>query len=203
MPSNVHRREWRSLLGVSQESLLFLYTGKLIPAKGLHLLVGAAIELLKDGKDIHVAFVGDAESAYLDALRNRVIQAGLEKHFHFKPGVPHSDMPSVYGAADVGVWPGVESTAILEALSSSLPVITTSSSSWTPLVDQGVGLVFDPGDEKSLAKAMLALTDSSRRKAMGALGREIVSRSYSWRQCAERYLDAYQRVLEPPVPASS
>ena len=63
--------------------------------------------------------------------------------------------------------------------------------------------MFDPGDEKSLAKAMLALTDSSRRKAMGALGREIVSRSYSWRQCAERYLDAYQRVLEPPVPASS
>jgi glycosyltransferase involved in cell wall biosynthesis len=199
--SNVRRHEWRRLLGVPHESLLFLYTGKLIPAKGLHLLIGAAIELLKNGADIHVAFVGDAESAYLDALRNRVIQAGLEKRFHFKPGVPPSQMPSVYAAGDIGVWPGVESTAILEALSSSLPVITVSSSSWTPLVDQGVGLVFDPGDEKSLANAMLVLTDSPRRKAMGALGRQIVSRSYSWRQCAEQYLDAYQRSLKAPVPA--
>jgi glycosyltransferase involved in cell wall biosynthesis len=60
VPSNGRRHEWRSRVGIPQDALLFLYTGKLIPAKGLHLLVGAAIELIREGVVFHVAFVGDA-----------------------------------------------------------------------------------------------------------------------------------------------
>ena len=70
------RHGWRSLVGIPQDALLFLYTGKLTPAKGLSLLLGAAIKLLRDGTVIHVALVGDAEPAYLDALRLSVAQAG-------------------------------------------------------------------------------------------------------------------------------
>jgi D-inositol-3-phosphate glycosyltransferase len=197
--SDGRRSQWRSQVGIPQNALLFLYTGKLIPAKGLHVLIGAAIKLLQEGTALDVAFVGDAEPTYLSALRKQVITAGTEDHFHFEPSVPHVELPSVYAAADVGVWPGLESMAILEALSSSVPVITHSASCWAPLVEEGVGLVFDPDDERSLARAMLALTDTLRRHEMGALGREVVSGSYSWRQCAARYLSAYRRALELPV----
>jgi len=86
--------------------------------------------------------------------------------------------------------------AMFEALSTGLPVIVNSSSGYAPIVERGAGLVFDPDDENSLAKSMLALAPSSKREGMGAVGREIVSRSYSWRQCAERYLEAYRRTLQ-------
>ena len=124
--------------------------------------------------------------------------AGLEDYFHFEPSVDHIELPPVYAAADVGVWPGrQESMAILEALSTGLPVIVDTSSGYAPIIKRGMGLLFHPDDEMSLAQAMLALTDSSRRRGMGAVGRDVVSQSYSWRQCAERYVNVYRRALEP------
>jgi glycosyltransferase involved in cell wall biosynthesis len=167
------------------------------------LLLGAAIKLLRDGIVIHVALVGDADPAYLDALRRRVAQAGLENYFHFEPSVDHNALPPVYAAADVGVWPRQETIAILEALSTSLPVIVDTSNGYAPLVKAGGGLLFHPDDESSLAEVMLDLTEYSRRKGMAVIGRDVVCRSYSWRQCAERYLDAYRRTLEPSATASS
>lgn len=200
--SNGRRQEWRSLVGIPKDALLYVYAGKLIPEKGPHLLVGAAIKLLQAGTAIHVAFVGDAESTYLDTMRARVTRAGLESHFHFQPSVPHSELPPVYAAADVGVWPRQESMAMFEALSAGVPVIINSSSGYAPIVERGAGLMFDPDDDSSLAQSMLALTESSKRERMGAIGRDIVRRSYSWRQCAERYLDVYERTLEPAAAAS-
>jgi glycosyltransferase involved in cell wall biosynthesis len=195
--STERRRDWRLFAGVPQDALLFLYTGKLIPAKGIDLLIRAATKLLRDGISIHVALVGDAESRYLETMRALVSQAGLENRFHFLPSVPHGELPSVYAAADVAVWPRQETIAVLEALSTSLPVIINSSNGYAPIVERGAGLVFDADDESSLAHAMLSLAEPSRRQAMGAVGRDVVCGSYSWRQCAERYLDAYQRALQP------
>lgn len=91
---------------------------------------------------------------------------------------------------------------MFEALSTGVPVIINSSSGYAPIVERGAGLMFDPDNDSSLAQSMLALTESSRRERMGAIGRDIVRRSYSWRQCAERYLDVYQRTLEPSAAAS-
>jgi glycosyltransferase involved in cell wall biosynthesis len=200
--SPARRHEWRSRVGIPPDALLFLYTGKLTRTKGLHLLLGAAMKLLRDGIVIHVALVGDAEPAYLDALRRSVAEAGLEHYFHFEPSVEHNALPPVYAAADVGVWPSQETIAILEALSTSLPVIVNSSNGYAPIVTLGVGLLFQTDDESSLAQAMLDLTDHSRRMGMAVLGRDVVCRSYSWRQCAERYLDAYRRTLEPSTTGS-
>jgi glycosyltransferase involved in cell wall biosynthesis len=200
--SNGRRHEWRSRVGIPENAVLFLNTGKLIPAKGLHLLIGAAIQLLQGGSAIHVAFVGDSEPTLVEAMRQRIKDAGFEDNFHFQPGIPHSELPSVYAAADVGVWPRLESIAVLEALSSSLPVIINSSSSYAALIHEGAGLVFDSGDRGSLARAMLALCEPLKRDTMGAAGRQIVERSYSWRYCAQRYLDAYRRSLDPsPTPS--
>lgn len=200
--SDSARSAWRSRNGIPADAIVFLYTGKIIPAKGPHLLVAAATKLLAGGTTVHVALVGAAETEYLHAIRQRVIAAGLEEYFHFLPSVPHSELPSAYAAADACVWPRQESMAIFEALSTSLPVVVNSLSGYAPLVERGAGLVFNPDDESSLAQSMLVLAQSSKRQEMGAIGRDIVTASFSWRQSAERYLAAYQRSVRVTATSS-
>lgn len=194
--SETQRQVWRSAVGIPQDALLFVYTGKLIRAKGPHLLAEAAIKVLQDGMATHVAFVGDAEAEYVTSMHQSVTRAGLGEYFHFLPSVPHSELPAVYASGDVGVWPRQESMAMFEALSAGLPVIVNSSSGYAPVVESGVGLVFDPDSASSLAQSMVAISDLRLRKQMGAMGRALAIRSYSWKQCAERYVDAYQRTLD-------
>jgi glycosyltransferase involved in cell wall biosynthesis len=111
----------------------------------------------------------------------------------------HGDLPGVYAAADIAVWPRQESMAIFEAMATALPVVVSSRSGYRSLVEEIVGLTFDHDDMDSLADVLKTLFEADLRRRFGAAGRELVVRDYSWRRSAERYLETYTDAARRPV----
>jgi glycosyltransferase involved in cell wall biosynthesis len=194
--SSTLRDQFRRRYGIPAEALVFLYTGKIVEPKGPHLLVEAALRALTRGGSMHVVMVGDADETYLGSMRHRVTSSAANMHFHFLPSLTHDELPSVYAAADVGVWPRQESMALFEALSAGVPVIINSSSGYAPAVEGRGGILFEPESVDSLGEAMDRFGLHSLRKAMGTAGRDLVESSYSWRLSAEQYIAVYQRPIK-------
>ncbi len=185
------RRTWRERLGLGDKDFVAVYAGKIIELKGPHVLVGAALRLLAAGHEAKFVLVGDSDPAYVEDIQRQIRAAGREDAFRFHASLPHSELPGVYAAADVAVWPRQESMAVFEAMSTSVPVVVSSRSGYSKLVAAGAGLTFEHDDADSLAEVLRTMFDPARRAALGAAGRALVERDYSWRRSAERYLETY------------
>lgn len=190
-PSAALRQEWRQQLRIGSDELVLLYTGKVIEAKGVHLLVAAALRLLSTGESLKVVVVGDAAPDYLDHIKQQIAAAGRVDDFRFHPSVQHSDLPGAYAAADIAIWPRQESMAVFEAMSTAIPVVVSNRSGYFNLVTGGPGVAFDHDDEASLAAAIRGLFDPARRATLGSAGRAMTERTYSWQRSAELYMETY------------
>jgi glycosyltransferase involved in cell wall biosynthesis len=101
-------------------------------------------------------------------------------------------------AADVFVLPCVRGRdgshditpgAILEAMATSLPVVSTTSGAVPELVDhERTGLLVPPGDEGALAAAIERLLgDAPLRERFGAEGRRVVEARFDARRNVGRH----------------
>jgi glycosyltransferase involved in cell wall biosynthesis len=188
------RRHWRQKLGLSEHELVYLYTGKIVEPKGVHLLVHASLKLLAEGARFRVVIVGDGDAAYVARMRAEINLADQVERFIFVPSQTQDQLPGLYSAADVAVWPGWESMAIFEAMATSLPVIVNEHSGYSRLV-ANCGLTFVPDDFASLSRAMSDLTVRARRAELGLAGRALVEGGYSWNDSAARYLAVYASLV--------
>jgi glycosyltransferase involved in cell wall biosynthesis len=188
------RRQARESLGIGEGETVYLYTGKVIEAKGIHILVKAASILLDRGQPVRVVVVGDSDHQYLDKLKAQVEGTGHVLQFTFLPSRAHAELPELYAAADVGVWPRQESMAVYEALSMALPVIVSDVSGCLSLL-RGIASTFRFDDHDSLAETMGQLTSSTARAPLAEAGRRKAEQQFSWREAASRYIDTYRRAL--------
>ena len=190
-PDAALRSGWRSELGLDPSRPVIAYVGKIIELKGVHVLVSAVLRLLAEHHDVVMVAVGDADAAYLQGMRQRIARAGFTDAFRFHESVPHGELPGAYAVADVAVWPRQESMAIFEAMACAVPVVVSSRSGYSALVESGPGVTFAYDDDADLADVLWRLLQSPSRASMGAAGRAVTERDYSWRSSAERYLETY------------
>ena len=112
--------------------------------------------------------------------------------------VPEEELPLVYNAADLFVYPSLYEgfgLPILEAMACGVPVITSNLSSM-PEVAGDAGILVDPNDVNALADAMTrVLTDRVLRATLAAKGLAR-ARSFSWERMAQETLAVYARVAQ-------
>lgn len=72
--------------------------------------------------------------------------------------------------------------AVLEAMASGLPVITTATGCTAELVNQGnYGCLVDPTDPRSIASGLLTvLTDDNEWDRLSRKGKDFVNKTYAW-----------------------
>ena len=188
------REAMRAALGLSDE-LLVLSVGRLEPIKDHALLIDALSLVDAVPRPVHAAIVGKGSLAR--ELHDRAARLGLERRVLF-PGF-QEDVHDWLGAADLFVLPSAGEglpLALLEAMTSGLPVIATSVGGVPEvLAGSGAGVLVPPGDRAELARAIRSLAaDASLRAAMGAAGRER-ARLYSRDEMVSRYASLYDEVL--------
>ena len=111
-----------------------------------------------------------------------------------------TNIESWLGAADVYVLAShIEglSNALLEAMASGLPVVSTRVSGVRETVEEvGAGLVVDVGQKDQLANALILLAnDSSLRNQMGRAGRTLILKAYSINHVAVLHERLYDKLL--------
>ena len=121
-------------------------------------------------------------------------QPQLIDRFVFPGYVPHSQIPLMYHAATLFLYPSLRESfglPILEAMACGTPVITSGTSSM-PEIAGDAALLVDPFNYKAISGALQTmLSDEVLRKAYQEKGMQRV-RSFTWKAAAEKLLSIYR-----------
>ncbi len=146
--------------------------------------------------DLRLMIVGKKGWLYEGFFR-KLRELGLEDRVIFTGYVPDEDLPALYSAADLFVFPSLYEgfgLPVLEAMACGVPVVCSSTSS-LPEVAGDAALLVPPTDVRALTEAMeRALTDERLRARMRARGLER-ARRFSWERAAQGTLITYRKVL--------
>ncbi|MDB4915909.1 MAG: hypothetical protein JWM95_3553 [Gemmatimonadetes bacterium] len=181
------RREVRRAeIGVEPDEILCIYTGRFADDKNPLVLARAVEELRAAGLRFRAVFVGNGVQG--DAL---AACDGCVVH----PFVPYQELPAWFHAADIGVWPTQESTSMLDAAASGLPIIVNDTLVATERID-GNGLTYHLNDSHDLARVLRTLVPEDERRRLGATGARRMAELFGWGALAKRRLHDYQLTLD-------
>lgn len=152
--SPAERAAFKHSLGLHEEGITYLYSGYLIPRKGVGYLLQAWMKHIQTYPKDQLLLVGGGE---LQEFLSKTY--GGEKSIHFMGTVVYDTIYRYYNAADVFVIPTLEdnwSLVVPEAMACGLPVACSVYNGCYPeLVHEGEnGSLFDPLDVKSTVKAL-------------------------------------------------
>jgi glycosyltransferase involved in cell wall biosynthesis len=193
----VHNFERQAVLtryGIKPPYLL--YVGGINARKNIARLFEAYARLQERHPDVTLVIGGKRQwqTGQIDATIRRL---NLANHVHFTGYVDDRDLPALYSAAELFVFPSLyEGFGLppLEAMACRTPVVTSNVSS-LPEVVGDAALVVDPYDVGGLAAAIeRALTEMALRADLRRRGLERAD-DFTWERTARETLAVYQQML--------
>ena len=174
-----------------------LCLGRLAPQKGFDLALTAFASISKRFPHIRLVIAGDGPGR--KSLEQQAARLGLVSAIDFLGWVTPDRVPALINTASMVVmpsrWEGLPSVA-LQAASMARPLVATRVGGLPEIVEhQRTGLLVEPEDPGSLAKAMTFLLEHPETAGkLGAAGRSRVREVFSWGSCVDAY-DALYRQL--------
>ncbi len=147
-----------------------LYVGQVVPHKGVH----TAIEALKiiiqryGYESATLSIVGGTVIPDYEAHLQQIVKdLDLENHVRFTGPMPRESLPSIYKEHDILIFPSVWdepfSISLLEAMSSGLAVVSTSTGGSPEILRGDVNaLIFSKENAESCATQIVRLMDDRR-----------------------------------------
>ncbi|GHS93883.1 lipopolysaccharide biosynthesis protein RfbV [Synergistales bacterium] len=174
-----------------------MFAGRLVYYKGIFVLLEALLRLKNEGKNTSAFLIG---SGPLEAkIKNFVIDNQLENCVTILPPQAPEIYRAMFGRADCFAFPSTHRTeaygiALLEAMASALPVISTELGTGTSWINENgrTGLVIPPGDANALADAIKFLfLNTLAREKMGASAAERARELFDEKTMFKAYDDLF------------
>lgn len=182
----------RDKYGISKAFILTV--GVIQPRKNLPRLLEGFSRFRADGHIGHKLVIVGKYGWKESALEKKISEMNLGDDVILTGYVPYEDLPALYSAADVFVYPSVYEgfgLPVLEAMACGTPVVTGNLSSLPEVVGEA-GLMVDPHDPNAFAEAMAKVlfdgdlhTDLSERSLSRAA-------KFTWENTARDTLSVYE-----------
>jgi phosphatidyl-myo-inositol dimannoside synthase len=189
------RSRARADLGLPTAGPLVVSVSRLVPRKGMDVLIDASVSLARRFPDITVAIAGRGRDA--ERLAGRIAESGAPTRLLGE--VSDEDLPRLVGAADVFAmlcrnrWLGLEQEGFgivfLEAAAAGVPQVAGASGGAAEAVVDGLTgvLVRRPTEAGDVARAIGdLLADPGLRARMGRAGRLRAEASFDYDVLAPR-----------------
>jgi glycosyltransferase involved in cell wall biosynthesis len=185
----------RLQLGLSDDDVLVVFVGRLVPIKRLDVLIEALGMARRSGASLHLAVVGDGESRQsLERLTDARCLTGAVSFLGFR-----HDLPEIAAAADVAALSSDNEgtpVSLIEAAAAGLPAVATSVGGVGEIVTADTGVLVPAGDPAAFARALVDLAaDAQTRARMGRRAREHVRLRYSAERLVEEVEELYEQLL--------
>lgn len=185
----------RAALGLPSDRLVALCFGFLAPYKGLETVLEAG-RRARDAVQVVVAGGDHPRLVAQGTPFSAELRAEHGDHARFTGFVPGEDVPALFGAADVAVFPYPRPMAASGALALALahgtpallsPELAVTTGAPAPLVAER--------DPEALAARLRTLHEDPRELAAVARATRALGAGRSWSAVARRHLDVYAGVV--------
>ena len=186
----------RCQLGLANDDVALLYTGRLSREKNLALLLQAFRRLAAQRPDVRLVLVGDGPLR--ENLERTVAEWGLSGRVRLTGAVPPDRIAGFYRAADVYVFPSVTETqglVVVEAMAAGLPVVAVASDVSEEVVAAGEAGLVVPATADELAAACLRLVDDPALRAQMGRAAQQAARAYDSDVILARILKLYEDLV--------
>ena len=193
----------RSFLS-DNNKLNLLYAGRLSPDKGVHTILESLGILNRTQPDLAIglSIYGSGTKDYQTQLNQLVSIYHLESCVRFEGVVPRKEMPEVFAAHDVllfpSIWAEPLARIIQEAMACGLVVIGTSTGGTREILCDGEnGLIFEAGDKQMLAEKIIQIFDDENlRTRLAKAGRRTVKEEFSLDYMVEEIEDSFNQIID-------
>lgn len=203
-PRESNRSDWeqeskktKERLGLDADRPVMLYTGGIDARKNIPFLLEVFAEVLQSrnaGKPQLVLAGAYEKDDKFPQLKENIRRLGLENDVKLIGFVSEADLPHLYRAANVKVFPSLYEgfgLPVLEAMASGVPVIAGKNSS-LPEVAGNAAVLLPDGDKTQWVGEILSLLLNETRRGQLAQAGKAQARRFTWAKTAESTLEAYR-----------
>lgn len=186
------------------DTFMISCVARLEEKKGHRFLLDACAKLRDRGIAFQCQLIGEGELR--EEVEAQIAQLGLGKHVLLLGRQPRAKVKELLAASDVMVLPSLTTSdgrqegipvALMEAMATELPVISTTISGIPELIDHGkTGLLVPERNAEALANALLFLaTNPEVGRRLGPAGRVKILNEFDLQKNTKALAQLFQREL--------
>ena len=197
----------------SQKPNRLLYVGQIHPDKGIEDALKALFLLNRRYREnpLSLTIAGDEISApyYVAHLRDLADKLGIIKELEFVGFIPQQEMPDLYHSHDIFVSPShaeeSSTRALLEAMSSGMAIVSTSTASKSEILEDGANALLYPKDNPDACaeKIQRLIEETTLMESIRMSARSTVDRKYQLSQSVDSIEQILNKIAETAKPFRS
>jgi glycosyltransferase involved in cell wall biosynthesis len=196
----VDKRKVKAELGLSPDDIAIVSVGRLYARKGLFTLIESLPAVTKRFPKAKFIISGKGQSDEMNKLNAHAKKLGVKDNIVFTGYTPDKHLPKLYQAADIFAFSTFyehHPFAVLEALATGLPVVTTTVGGIPETIESGKnGLLVPPFNSKRFSQAILYFLEHHAEAAeMGAKARQTVEQQLDWQIVVKDAIKVYDQAL--------
>ncbi len=175
--------------------LRLLTVGRLSVTKRVEILIDAVEIIHREGCEVHFTIVGGGQLQ--QKLKQIASQKKISNIIEFTGRINAEDMPQVYRQNDIFISASMQegmSNAMLEAMASGLPIVTTRCEGAEELIADN-GLVVENANAEEIAKAVRKIADDRQTYKQMAVAARTQAQKFTWNEVASQYTELYHKIL--------
>jgi len=186
-------------LGIRSSSPVVLFIGRLVPEKGVLILLEAMRSVFKTHPDTHLVFLGEGP------LAGSIQTFRIERpnQVHHVSSARYDDIPRWHSIADIFALPSQKTSnweeqfgyVLVESMAAGKAIVTTRSGSIPDVVGDHALLSLPMDTESLAANIRVLLTDTQRRLQMGRNARARARQEFEITHVAARLEMLYEKTL--------
>jgi glycosyltransferase involved in cell wall biosynthesis len=181
-PDLEKRKITRNKFHVNDNCIIIAYTGKVAYYKKVHHIIDAVQDF--ENKNILILIVGNIASNYYLFLKDRAMKSLVL--VKFLDAVKQDELPFIYNASDILVWPAHQTIATLEASACGKPIICSDYLKERYENGMGFGVGREISDLKD--KLLVLVNNEDVRQEMSKKALENVKNKFCWRKVNNKFL---------------
>jgi glycogen(starch) synthase len=194
------KRKVKAELGFNPDDLAIVSVGRLYARKGLFTLIESMPAVTCKFPNAKFIISGKGQNTEMNKLINHAQSLGVKDNIIFTGYFPDKKLPKLYQAADVFAFSTFyehHPFAMLEALATGLPVVTTNVGGIPETIRDGKdGFMCQPFNPKQFSDRILYLLEHpAAAQEMGSQARKTIMEQFDWRIIVKKVLAVYDEVL--------
>ncbi len=202
------RESFRKRFSIQDDEVAIGIIGRIVPIKNHRLFAEAAAVVARETRrKVRFVIVGDGESR--PQMEHSFLKNNISYSYYPERAFPATAICTSWQTQVDEVLAGLDVVALtshnegtplslIEAQAAGKPVVSTNVGGVKDVVgNESAGIIVDPDNKEQFAAGLLRLVeDQELRERMGASGRDVIVKKYSYQRLVRDMSDYYHRLLD-------